>query len=138
MAEAPTIESLFGRLSDIADVLPALRLIVVFGSRVRGRARAGSDVDVAVLTDGPVDLDAAYMALAPRLRANGLDLVDLNRAGPLLAFEVARHGRLLFERAPGEFRQFQSLAFRRYADTKRLRDAQKRSIDVFLARGRPA
>jgi predicted nucleotidyltransferase len=138
MAEAPTIESLSGRLSDIADVLPALRLIVVFGSRVRGRARAGSDVDVAVLADGTVDLDAMYLALAPRFRASHLDLLDLRRAGPLLAFEVARHGRLLFERAPGEFRRFQSLAFRRYADTKRLRDAQKRSIDVFLARGRPA
>jgi hypothetical protein len=54
----------------------------------------------------------------------------------LLAFEVARAGLVLFERSPGLFRQFQSLASRRYTDTQKLRDAQRRSIQVFLARAR--
>ena len=136
MNETFTIESLSARLGDIATEVPELMLVVLFGSTVRGRASARSDVDVAVLADGAADLDAVYMALAPRLRATRLDLVDLAHAGPLLHFEVARHGRLLFERSPGIFRQFQSLAFRRYADTKRLRDAQQRAIQVFLDRER--
>jgi hypothetical protein len=40
------------------------------------------------------------VVLAPRLATSALDLVDLRRAGPLLAFEVARHGMLLYERDP--------------------------------------
>jgi len=38
------------------------------------------------------------------------------------------------ERDPGTFRTFQSLAWRRYVDTKKLRDAQRRSLEVFRAR----
>jgi hypothetical protein len=91
-----------------------------------------------VLTRGVADLDALFLALAPRFRTSRLDLVDLRRAGPLIAFEVARSGVVLFERSPALFRQFQSLAARRYADTKKLRDAQRRSIEVFLSRERHA
>lgn len=118
--------------------MPELALVVLFGSAARGRVRPDSDVDVAVLTDSAADLESAFLALAPVFMTERLDLVDLRRAGPLLAFQVARSGLLLYERSPGAFRQFQSLASRRYADTKRLRDAQKRSIHVFLSRDHEA
>ena len=132
------IDAVRARFGDIAHERPDLRLIIIFGSAVRDRSTARSDVDVAVLADDAADLDAMYLTLAPRLQTSRLDLVDLRHASPLLAFEVARSGRLLFERSAGLFRQFQSLAFRRYADTKKLRDAQRRSIEVFLAREKRA
>ena len=72
--------------------------------------------------------------LAPVLKTDRLDLVDLRRVGPTLAMEVARSSRLLFESRPGAFREFQSLASRRYCDTAKLRLAQRRAIHVFLAR----
>ena len=125
-------------MANVGAEISDLELIVLFGSAASGRARSRSDVDVAVLNRGGADLDALFLALAPRLKTDRLDLVDLRRAGPLLAFEVARSGVVLFERSPGVFRQFQSLASRRYADTKKLRDAQRRSIQVFLARERHA
>jgi hypothetical protein len=65
-------------------------------------------------------------------RTSRLDLVDLRRVSPLLGFEIARKGLPLFERTPGQFRQVQSLASRRYADTHKLRQAQRRAIKVFL------
>jgi uncharacterized protein len=122
--------------ANLGSELPDLDLLVLFGSAARGRMRRMSDVDVAVQCDAAADLDALFMALAPRLKTSRLDLVDLRHAGPLLAFEVARSGQVLFEREPGVFRTFQSLASRRYADTRKLRDAQKRSLQVFLALGR--
>ena len=122
------------RLADLGQVEPALELVVLFGSAAKGRARPRSDLDIAVRGDGPADLDALYLILAPRVGTDRLDLVDLRRAGPLLAFEVARHGRLLFERAPGAFRGFQAFASRRYCDTAKLRRAQERAIRVFLER----
>jgi predicted nucleotidyltransferase len=122
------------RLRDLAQVRPDVVLVVLFGSRVRGRARPDSDVDVAVGGGGPLDLDALHLVLAPRFRSDRLDLVDLGRAGSLLAFEIARHGTLLYEREPGGFRAFQSLASRRYGDTAKLRRAQRRAIQAFLGR----
>ncbi len=135
---APTVETGGASFADVGRELPDLDLLILFGSAARGRMRRTSDVDVAVQCDAAADLDALFMALAPRLKSSRLDLVDLRRAGPLLAFEVARSGHVLFERAPGVFRTFQSLASRRYADTRKLRDAQKRSLQVFLALGRRA
>jgi predicted nucleotidyltransferase len=122
------------RLEGLGDAVPDLELLVVFGSTVTGRATRESDLDLGVRCLGPADLDALFVELAPRLASARLDLVDLRRAGPLLAFAVARDGRLLFERRPGLFREFQSLASRRYCDTARLRQAQRRAIHTFLAR----
>ena len=132
------LEEITARLRDIAEVLPDLELLVLFGSHARGRATPRSDVDVAVQARDVADLDAMYLALAPRFRSDRLDLVDLRRAGPTLAFQVARHGVLLYERRPGSFREFQSLASRRYCDTAKLRRAQQRAIQVFLERERRA
>ena len=129
-----TPELIRQRLADLPDAVPDLGLLVLFGSAAKGRARAQSDVDLGAQCDGPADLDSLYLAIAPRLGTDRLDVVDLRRAGPLLAFEVARAGRLLFERHPGTFRQFQSLASRKYADTVMLRQAQRRAIHVFLER----
>jgi predicted nucleotidyltransferase len=122
------------RLADLARQRSDLDLLVLFGSAAGSRTRAGSDIDLAIRCDGPADLDALYASIAERLHADPIDLVDLRGAGPLLAFEVARSGRLIFERHPGVFRQFQSLASRRYCDTAKLRRAQRRAIHAFLER----
>ena len=121
-------------LDDLAATAPDLELLIQFGSTVSGRVHARSDVDLAVMCADAADLDSLYRLLAPRLRTDRLDLVDLRRAGPLLAFEVARSGRLLFERRPGAFREFCSLASRRFCDTAKLRSARRRAIRVFLER----
>ncbi len=131
---AISVEAMSERLADLGQVQPRVELVVLFGSAARGRARPRSDLDIAVRANEPADLDALYLVLAPRLGTDRLDLVDLRRAGPVLAFEVARHGRLLFERSPGMFRGFQALASRRYCDTAKLRRAQERAIHVFLER----
>lgn len=122
------------RLADLPEGAPGLQLLVLFGSLAKGRKTGKGDVDLGAQCDGPADLDALYLAIAPRLGTDRVDLIDLRRAGPLLAFEVARTGRLLFERRPGAFRAFQSLASRRYCDTAKVRRAQRQAIHVFLER----
>ncbi len=134
MKSVVTPEFVAKRLADLPKAMPDLQLLVLFGSAVKGRARARSDIDLAIQCDAAADLEAFYLAIASRLGTDRLDLVDLRRAGPLLAFEVARTGSLLFEQPPGAFRQFQSVASRRYCDTGKLRRAQRRAIHVFLER----
>lgn len=130
----PEMERFAAPLADLATAAPSVQLVVLFGSAARDRVRRDSDLDVAVRADEPVDLDALYVLLAPRLATSALDHVDLRRAGPLLAFEVVRHGKLLYERDPGAFRTFQSLASRRYVDTEKLRRTQRRAIHAVLER----
>jgi predicted nucleotidyltransferase len=131
IAMAP--EAVARRLEDLAIAMPELELLVLFGSTAKSRPAPG-DVDLAVRCSGSADLDALYLAIAPRLGTDRLDLVDLRRASPVLAFEVATNGRLLFQRHAGTFVEFQSLAARRFSDTAKLRAAQQRAIHVFLTR----
>src|SRR2546425_1041911 len=123
MTAVVTAESIRQRLADLPEVMPDLRLLVLFGSAARDGARSESDIDLAVQCDGPADLDAHYLAIAPRLGTDRLDLIDLRRAGPLLGMALARTGRPLFAREPGAFPEFKSLASRRYCDTAKLRRA---------------
>jgi hypothetical protein len=69
----------------------------LYGSHARGEARPGSDIDLAVLADEPLDPVALFDSsgrLAARLGAV-VDLVDLRRAGGLLRVEATHHGRPL-------------------------------------------
>jgi predicted nucleotidyltransferase len=128
-------EELLERLRPLC-ARPDLQLVVLFGSTARGVRRQQSDLDVGILGDEPLDLVDLTNQVICLTHINDVDLVDLRRASPLLAMEVARHGRLLYERAPGLYAQFYSLAYRRYVDTAKLRQAHKDAIAQFLrARG---
>lgn len=75
----------------------AVQGIWLYGSHARGEARPGSDIDLGVLCDKPLDpvsLFDASSRLASRLGA-AVDLVDLRRASGLLRVEATHHGRPL-------------------------------------------
>jgi predicted nucleotidyltransferase len=109
----------------------ACRLIVLFGSAARREPRPG-DLDIAILADEPLDTLAATNALIRRLGVQQVDVADLRRADPLLLAFVARDGVPLYEREPGEFDRFASLAARRYADTQKFRAMERREIHDLL------
>jgi hypothetical protein len=90
---------LLDRLRERASSLPELKLAVLFGSTARGQARKGSDVDLGILLD-PDTREARSKVLVELDRAAGreVDVVYLNEAPPLLRFEIARDGVLIFQR----------------------------------------
>jgi len=115
----------------------ALQLVLLFGSQSSGQIHPESDIDLGFLYDEAVDLLELTNKVIQLLRKDRVDVIDLRRANSLLCFSAARQGKLLYERCPGLFNSFYSLSFRRYIDTKKLRDARQRAIDNFLeARGR--
>ncbi len=88
-------ETLQAVLADRSDV----DLVLVFGSRARGIARPGSDLDLAVLGKRVEILDLqARLSLALGVE---VDVVDLRQAGYTLLKQVNREGRRVFERRPG-------------------------------------
>ena len=111
---------------------PGLRMVILFGSAVSGNLHTHSDIDLAFLFDRQVDILDLTNKVIRLLRTDSVDVVDLKRATPLLKFSAIKHGKVLYEKAPGIFNAFASLAFREYIDTKKLRDAQAMSIKGFL------
>lgn len=98
-----------------ADVVCA----TLFGSAQGGAVPGGSDVDVAVLFRAP-PAPAAFLSFYSRLCdavrvTDKVDLVVLNRAHPILAFEALR-GRFLVKNDPAATAAFFSLVCREYED----------------------
>lgn len=106
------------------------RLIVVFGSAVRAGG-APRDLDIGILCHGPIDAVSATNRLIQLLAIQEVDVTDLRAADPLLLALVARDGVPLFEAAPGAFAAFASLAARRFADTRKFRDAERGEVEAY-------
>jgi predicted nucleotidyltransferase len=125
-------------LKTVADRY-GLDLIVLFGSRAKGRAVAQSDMDVAVLL-GPAarrrldrrppvwELDIAGELADALGGSHEVDFVCLNRASPLLQFAVARHGIVLYKRRPGAFSRFRLYAARQFDDHRKYYEAMARYV----------
>jgi len=104
----------------LRDVLAADRRVVLavhFGSSVSGVVREGSDVDLGVLLYpvlSPAEFYAFYVEMTAKLSfIPELDLVDLNHAGSVLAFE-ALCGRRLVVRDAEAVAAFSSRVAREY------------------------
>jgi predicted nucleotidyltransferase len=121
---------------------PRVRLPFLFGSAADPEAGAVRDVDLAVLTDPPLALDELFRLRADAVEAAGgpLDLVSLNDAGVVLAWEVADSGCCLFADPPEAETAFVVRARSRYWDFKPFLEAQWRLAGERLEerlRGRP-
>jgi len=127
-----TIEDIRNRLEPLHHDT-GLQLIVLFGSLAKGQGNRRSDIDLAFLYDAPCDIVQVTNRVSQLLRSDAIDVVDLRTASPLLRFSAMRHGKALYESSPGIFTSFYSLAFRRYVDTKKLRDAQRLSVRNYIA-----
>ncbi len=90
----------------------------IFGSEAAGRAREGSDLDVAALF---VRRPTPYELLEAEAEASAwldrpVDLVSLDAASPILAMQVLRHGRLMVDRNPRRRIRFVAGVPGRYED----------------------
>jgi len=106
-----------------------LDLVVLFGSRAKGRARPGSDVDVAARSRGLLGLRARLdveAALRETYDAD-VDLVDLRRADPLLQKQIFSCAQPLFEE-PGCFYAARLHAFHRYQDYRPFLQMERRAV----------
>ena len=118
----PQLTSLF----DASDVV----LAYLFGSEAKGTTHPESDIDIAVLLIGSgseaeygqrvVDLNTELIGIFQR---DAIDVALLNTAPPLLAFQVVRHGVVIYD-PHHRYVSFYIDTFNRYEDTQPLRDLQ--------------
>ncbi len=105
-----------------------IKFIIFFGSHVLRKAHKDSDYDVAVLTVQKKNISKSldhysdilsFISEALGIPDYKLDLTNLNNANPLLRYEVAARGELIYgdRDAYDEYRAF---AFKEYIDAKPL------------------
>lgn len=75
-----------------------MRLAILFGSLASGRETPQSDLDLAVLMDGPLSAATKMTLIGELSNATGrpVDLVDLRVVGEPLLGQVLKHGVRLF------------------------------------------
>lgn len=117
-----TLGAFFAGKSEIA-------LAYLFGSKARGTQRPSSDTDLAVLLqEGFLQKDSLHYKLGllsdlkDVLGVENVDLVVLNGAPPLLKFQVAKHGKLLYRAKGVSDVSFRARAFMEYMDIKPMLD----------------
>ena len=97
-------------------------LLLQFGSTVSGRARADSDLDLAVLLDrapaGLTDRSALIGDLQALSPDPDVDVAQVNRADPLLLKKITERCTLLYG-SPRRLHELKVHAFRRYQDHRR-------------------
>lgn len=102
----------------------------LFGSEARGEVTAESDVDLAALfsiRSRPEDVLDAAAEMATRL-GREVDLVDLERASPILAMQVLRHGELVVDHGPRHRHAFFSRTVSMYEDLKIVRRPMEQAL----------
>lgn len=107
---------------------PRVVAVYLFGSIAREEAHPGSDVDLALLTDGKVTLDEELelrAVVSEELQRGDVDLVFLAGAPPVLRHEVIAAGRRLFTRDEGAADAFEERSIQEYLDTAWLRKVQR-------------
>lgn len=103
----------------------------LFGSYAKGTTNKLSDIDIAIFVNPELceEEGFGYRAnlladLMQVLHTNNCDLVILTHASPLLSHQVIRYGKCIFSRDEKRRIKFEVNSFKRYVDTKRLRDIQ--------------
>ena len=109
----------------------------LFGSQVRV-ARPDSDIDLAVLFRKlPDRLELLEVRADLEQKAGApVDVVDLYRASPIIAFQALKTGRLVADQAPRRRIDFATHLPSRYEDLMIMRRGIERAMMQRLAHGR--
>jgi len=115
-----------------------LDLLLLFGSRARGRERAGSDHDIGVVDFSHPLTEADESRLVGEMyelfRTDAVDLVVLRRVSPLLQFTVATEGIVLYAHDPDTHRRYRWRACKLWEDNRWRHVRRQQHVKLFLQR----
>lgn len=108
-----------------------LKFVIVHGSNVVGTLHSESDFDVAVLGKKEIDFETllklhkAFSEVFQLREGMDLDIKSLHRVDPLLRYDVASKGRLLYG-DPTEYEEYRAVSQRIYEDAAPLFDLERK------------
>lgn len=111
-----------------------LTLVLTFGSYNTDRFTDKSDLDIGYVPQITLHSNQQLALMRDFIRLferDGIDLVDLSRANPLLLYEVARNSQILYEE-DNSYLNFKMKASARYADTRFLREQRREHLNYLF------
>lgn len=120
--------------AELAAVLrtevPGARAAWLFGSGAKGRLRADSDIDLAVVRREPLrGLERYDIAARLALRfGRDVDLLDFERLSPVMKVQVIAGGRILFDDQPVTTALATASALRDWQDAQPWRRLQRQAL----------
>jgi predicted nucleotidyltransferase len=111
-----------------------IALCVLFGSRARGQARPDSDYDLALKPGhppAPLDRIAWQVEIENLLDANVSLVLLTPTTDPVLGWEIARDGKLLYERDSGLWMSERARLWHLYNDALPFRRALAGSLQSY-------
>jgi predicted nucleotidyltransferase len=108
------------RVPEIVCAFPAIRVIYLFGSYASGKYKAGSDVDIAVFTDGSESpfMELELGAFLERRIGRPVDILTMRKVSPLIQHEVLSNKILLYETDLAERAFLEARVLRDYVDAR--------------------
>jgi predicted nucleotidyltransferase len=113
-----------------------LKFIVLHGSYATNKIRRGSDLDIALLGEKPIEFDELLAIHGDFAEIFGddpqreLDIKSLHKADPLFCYQVAKDSQLLYGDVT-DFNEFKAYAFSYYFDSQDLFHLEKILIQKF-------
>jgi predicted nucleotidyltransferase len=128
----------------LAESVPGISALMIFGSRVSGSPRSDSDLDVGVLPDSKnpqarrrlqSQLAVALADLAPDGR---VDVVLMDEVSDLVRQRILETGKVLICRDPAAFQDLRVQTMREYGDREWVRRLMRTAQRRRLERGGPS
>lgn len=115
-----------------------ISLIYIFGSFAKETNRDNSDIDIAVLLNGDIDVYSKlniFGALVDIFKIENIDLVILNNANEVLKFQVIKYGKIIYMESLYTKVMFESRTMSEYMDKEHFRNTQneyshKKFLDI--------
>lgn len=113
-----------------------LKLVLLHGSYAKDSAHKGSDLDIAVLGQKPIDFHALLELHGDLAKIFGnnqnreLDLKSLQQADPLFCYQVVKDSQLIYGKL-SDYNEFRAYAFKVYYDAKDLFRLERHLIDKY-------
>ncbi len=140
-----SLDKIQSAIPKVLEQVPYLKLLILFGSRAKGNDTPNSDWDFAVLYDEEIrkqyELDTCdWLRIWSILQTEfclsdvQIDIVILNHCSNVLAHNIARYGKLLYERDSEEFKQFREKVLMNKEDQKAYIAEKRVEVRTALAR----
>lgn len=140
-----TLSDLKINTEKFTERIPYLRLLILFGSRAKGKAHEDSDYDFALLYDREMyevskRNGLSWFSLYSKLEdifglpSGKVDIVDLNKCSEIFAHIIARDGKLIYERESGEYDAFIKRSLKTPDEVKKIRREEREKLRIELQR----
>jgi len=137
------VRSLLPELAKMCHSEADIAALYLFGSHAKETTGPLSDLDIAVLLDKGVAPKRYFTKrlhlisiFSKKLGTNEVELIILNTAPLLLSYQVAKEGKLLFERDHTQRVAFETKIIDYYLDSKHYREVGRRYLNKMIMEGR--